>query len=105
MVPPGKEREELLNSLLTIVNADHGLRTQGSRSTHSTATQSASNFPVATIDACERALAHVVGPIAPYLLRRALNKARTPEELEDACLGFISQPQQVEEFRKFLRGQ
>jgi hypothetical protein len=50
-------------------------------------------------------LAHVVGPIAPYLLRRALNKARTPEELEDACLGFISQPQQVEEFRKFLRGQ
>ncbi len=105
MVPPGKEREELLNGLLTIVNADHGLRTQGSRSTNSTATQSASSFPVATIDACERALAHVVGPIAPYLLRRALNKARTPEELEDACLGFINQPQQVEEFRKILRGQ
>jgi serine/threonine-protein kinase len=105
MVPAGKEREELLSGLLKIVKADRGVRTQGSGSTHVTASQSASLFPVATIDACARALAHVVGPIAPYLLRRALSKARTPEELEDACIGFIDQPEQAEQFRKILRGQ
>jgi serine/threonine protein kinase len=105
IVPPGKEREELLSGLLTIVDADHCRRPQGSRMTQITASQSASLFPVATIDACARALAHVVGPIAPYLLRRALSKARTPEELEDACLAFVNQPQQVEQFRKILREQ
>jgi eukaryotic-like serine/threonine-protein kinase len=103
MVPPGEEREELLGGLLTIVSSDHGSQTCGSRSRSSALSQSASGIPIATVDAYAKALAHVVGPIAPFLLRRALTKARTPEELEDACIALIDQPQQAQQFRHVLR--
>jgi serine/threonine-protein kinase len=92
MVPPGKEHDELQGSLLKIVSSSLPL----------TASH-ASSVPDGTVDAYAKALAHVVGPIASYLLRRALETVRTPEELENACVELIDQPQQVRQFRELLR--
>jgi hypothetical protein len=62
-----------------------------------------SNVQDGTIATYARELAHVVGLIAPYLLRRAVKTVRTPDEMENACIDLIDQPQQVRQFRDPLR--
>ncbi len=95
-----KARADLHHAILAVVAGDDGLAAL--RSQMAVSTRSEGGVPQATVDAMTRALAQIVGPIAPRLLQRALLDANSPEELETACLTMIEQPRERERLRALL---
>ena len=83
-----------------IIGADSGLIAL--RSSGGQVISSGPGVPPATIDAMTKALTMIMGPIAPHLLRRALLSARTPVELENACLEMIDSVTEREYFSALL---
>ena len=98
-VPEEPAREQVRADLLKIIASDSGLamlRSSGGASPGGT------GLPSVTIDAAAKALTLIMGPIAPHLLRRALLTARTPAELEAACVEMIGPSEERDRFRRLL---
>jgi len=101
IIPEEHAREQVRTDLLQIIASDSGLLTLRS-STGQTAALSGTGVPRGTIDAVTKVLTLIMGPIAPHLLRRALQTARTPAELEAACIDMIENAEERERFRGLL---
>ena len=100
-VPAGDEREDLRKGLLGIVAADGALRALRSKGSPSSASLPRSITADDEI-AYTRALAQILGPIAPLLIRRAMVKAKTLDELEAACVALINRPEEIARFRSSI---
>ena len=67
-----------------------------------TAAKQAAAREAAELDILTRALARVMGPIAPHLVRRAQARGLSAAELEAACAAMIDNPQQRARFGNLL---
>ena len=99
LIPETLAREQVRADLLRIIASDSDLAML--RSNTGTMPGGA-GVSAATINAASSALTLIMGPVAPHLLRRALLTARTPAELEAACVAMIEPPGERERFRKLL---
>ena len=97
LLPVGSERELMLADLLRIIAAG----TPPAPSTGSLGGQTTSLSDL-VVQAHARALADIVGPIAPILVRRALAHAASPEALTAACIERIDDPAEVVRFSSLL---
>ena len=98
LVHAGPERERLEADLLSLVASDASL-TAAKRGAGPDGSGSALQAAGALYG---RLLAQVMGPIAPLLVRRALLKATTPEQLRAAILHLIDTQEQRAQFQSLL---
>ena len=56
----------------------------------------------AAVAAMTRALAEVLGPIAPRLISRAAAEVGTQKDLEAACLAMVDVPKEREHLRRLF---
>jgi len=98
-VPEEPAREQVRADLLKIIASDSGLAMLRS---NVGAPPGGVGLPTVTIDAAAKVLTLIMGPVAPHLLRRALLTAKTPAELEAACVEMIDPPDERDRFRKLL---
>jgi hypothetical protein len=115
-VPEGEAREAMRHAILKVIVADDGaaaLRSRGSDpaagdpAMGDLAADGAPAVPrvsLAAVEAATRALAAVLGPIAPRLLRRVLPGVDNQAALEAACLTLVERPEERERLRRLLAG-
>ena len=100
LLPPSAERDKLRSELLKIMQGEGGqtaISTLGGAPSLARTEQSSTE-----LDTIGWALTQVIGPIGPRLLRHALKTAKTPEELEAACLKLIDSALGREQFRRLI---
>ncbi len=109
MIPDEAARERMRSDILRVIDADAGLpilRSGGGTTPPGTVWDPehphARSIPASVVDMVGEALAIIMGPIAPYLLRRASMTARTPEDLEAACAAMISDEDERARFARLL---
>lgn len=98
-IPEAPAREQVRADLLQVIASDSGLALLRSSAG---VLPGGVGLPTVTIDAVAKVLALIMGPVAPHLLRRALLTAKTPAELEAACVEMIDPPDERDRFRKLL---
>ena len=108
LVPAGKERTDLLAFMRTVVAtaAPPPPPAPSPPAPASAPPPPPQDLPISDADTARfsRALAEIMGPIAPLLLRRALARADTLDALETACVALIDGPKEAARFRALLRG-
>ena len=120
LVPQPELRERFVEDALRMIAAqpDRSLRAPvpeiaepGSLATGSLATGSLSmgslvpgqpRPSVAAVEAVTRALAHSMGPVARHLVKRALARAATLDELRERCLELIDKADERQRFQALL---
>ncbi len=100
LVPPSPARQQLQEDLLRILEA--GASGTGGGLDPGMQVPNATERSSTELDLLTKALTKVIGPIAPRLLRRALQTAASPEELETTCMKLIEGETAQEEFRRLL---
>ena len=98
LIPEERARGQVQAELLKIMAVDGGLAVLRS----SAGAPGGAGLPTVTVDAAAKVLTLIMGPVAPHLLRRALLTAKTPAELEAACVEMIEPPEERDRFRKLL---
>jgi serine/threonine protein kinase len=93
-LPEGDTRDTFMRDAMALL-------TRGA-SVDGTAAEREAAQAAAEVEILTRALAQVMGPIAPHLIRRVQTRARSAAELEAACLAMIENPQQRQRFSQLL---
>ena len=95
LVPPGPDRAAVRDAILHTIAADDNLASLRSRSD-----LGPQGISAQTMEWTTRAMAQVMGPIAPRLLRRALQNAKSAEDLQAACLAMVEETEQRDALRR-----
>jgi serine/threonine-protein kinase len=93
-LPEGATRDKFMRDAVDLLSRGPGV--------DGTAAKQAAAREVAELEILTRALARVMGPIAPHLVRRAQARGLGAAELETACAAMIDDPQQRARFGNLL---
>jgi hypothetical protein len=87
-------RDTFVHDVMALLNRDNGADRTGAKRDAALAT--------AELEALRRALAQMMGAIAPHLIQRARVHDQSTAELEAACVAMISDPRQRLRFSQLL---
>ena len=93
-LPEGATRDSFMRDALALLSRN--------ASVDGTAAEREAARAAAELEILTRALAQVMGPIAPLLIRRAQARAASTAELEAACASMIDDPRQQQRFIQLL---
>jgi eukaryotic-like serine/threonine-protein kinase len=97
-LPDGASRTRFIREVSALLSASSTLR-----GSSATGAPGSLDLDAATLTRMTRALAAVMGPIAPRLIARAQARATSLEHMEELCTGLIPRPEERTAFRRLLR--